>query len=57
MEEIKALGPESLRLLFTVENGEECRRTAERYLCALAGEEEPWTGGAYTRGHFKRGIK
>lgn len=52
-KEIQALAPESLRLSFTIENGEEMGAVLERF--GKAGLRQGDTGG--TRGHFRRGVE
>ena len=51
-QEIEALQPGSRRLMFTVESKKETAR-----ILALVREGQAVPEGAFTRGHWKRGIK
>ena len=57
-EEISNLSPKALRLQFTIENGTQVKKILELYedvfLKKRQSKEPPM---AFTRGHFKRGIK
>lgn len=56
--ELDTLKPESLRLSFTVESPEKTKAIAGAFVSKfLLGEEEAWTFGDFTRGHFKRGVE
>ena len=51
MEEVYQIGPGRIRLMFTTERQQEVRQILSAYL------KEKSSGGTYTRGHWKRGIK
>ncbi len=56
--QIQALHPKSVRLSFTVENGDQVAQVFEYYRQALAGKtEKNGYGGKFTNGHFKRGVE
>lgn len=56
--EIRELGPASLRLSFTSEAAGEVLEITRRYAARfLENREIPLCDGAFTRGHFKRGIE
>ena len=57
-EDIQKLSPESLRLTFTKENRKEMDQIFSWYRNSFL-ENRPWSpnGQAYTKGHFRRGIK
>lgn len=57
LEEVYALQPRAVRLGFTVEERDEVRRVLEFFEKAGQGQSAEYTGGEFTRGHFKRGIK
>lgn len=52
-KEVQALAPESLRLSFTIESGEETEAVLDRFV--KEGLRQGDTGG--TRGHFRRGVE
>lgn len=56
--QIQALHPGSVRLSFTVESGREAARIFDCYRQALAGRPDRDSyEGAFTNGHFKRGVE
>ncbi|SHJ21375.1 U32 family peptidase [Hespellia stercorisuis] len=60
MQEIRVLGPRSVRLNFTLESSGETENVLMAFAQALAAEKESRTElgqKEFTRGHFKRGIK
>lgn len=57
-DEIGRLHPASLRLSFTTESEQEIENITKRYAARFVrGEEILAYNGAFTRGHFKRGIE
>lgn len=52
MQEVESLRPESVRLMFTVEN-----RAETEHILSGVKEERQMPEGTFTRGHWKRGIK
>lgn len=57
-EEVKALSPKAVRLQFTTEDEEQMSRVLECFLAGfLHGEKLGEPLGAFTRGHFKRGVE
>ena len=52
MDEVRNLGKISKRFMFTFETPDEIRKILELYK-----EEQPFSDGEFTRGHWKRGIK
>lgn len=57
LHEIRELGAWALRLNFTCETGRQMHEVIELYRQAFLEEKPAEPGFAYTRGHFKRGIK
>lgn len=58
IDSLKKLHPSALKLIFTVETPEECRKTAEEYKKALMGEKiNTPEENTFTRGHFFRGVE
>ena len=57
MDEVKALGVDSVRLCFTLENYEESCKVIKEYQAGLAGKKVSAPGGNFTRGHFYRGMQ
>ncbi|MBE7034517.1 MAG: U32 family peptidase [Ruminococcaceae bacterium] len=57
MEELKKLHIDSIRLSFSFENYETCCNIIRKYQKALAGGQGAPFGGAFTRGHFYRGMQ
>lgn len=56
--EIAQIAPKELRMQFTTENQEQTKRITELYIDAFVyGKETENPDMAFTRGHFKRGIK
>lgn len=56
-EKVKRLMPSSVRLAFTVEEAEETREVAGRFLAAYGGRMDKKPDREYTRGHFRRGVE
>lgn len=60
-EDIRRLGPGTLRLAFTVESGEETAAVLEAFsgtfIRGLEPEEEGLKRRGFTRGHFRRGVE
>lgn len=55
---LQSLGPEALRLQFTVENGQETSKVLDLYSAAyIEGQDISMPDMEFTRGHFKRGVK
>lgn len=59
IDEIKKSGINCLKLMFTVENSQECDTIINIYQKALKGEkaENPFRENDFTRGHWFRGVK
>ncbi|MBR2499949.1 MAG: U32 family peptidase [Clostridia bacterium] len=56
-DDIKRLGIDSIRLIFTLENKKECVEIVNEYKKALSGKQVNGFKGEFTRGHFYRGAK
>ena len=58
LRDVLGLGPDSLRLIFTVETGLETRKIISAYQKAAAGGKAPaLPENTFTRGHFYRGVE
>lgn len=57
MDEVQELGVDAVRLCFTDEDYEVCKRVIEEYFKGLSGEKVNAPGGNFTRGHFYRGMQ
>lgn len=57
LKEIRELSPRSLRLVFTLESGQQTRQVLDRFLAKKAGKEKILQGAAFTKGHFRRGVE
>lgn len=57
MEEVCALRPHAVRLMFTTETGAETRRVINAYQEALSGGSPEKPADRITRGHFYRGVE
>ena len=59
LSDIVNTGADYIRLYFTVENADECKRIIDLYKKALSGEkaENPFGENEFTRGHFYRGVE
>jgi len=57
MAEVRALGLERLRMCFTTEDADTCKRIIRDYQRALAGESLAAPKFGFTRGHFYRGMQ
>ena len=57
-DKIRELAPGSVRLYFTTENGRKTRQTAEYFIAALKGGDDPGDPPYmhFTNGHFIKGI-
>ena len=56
-DDIKRLGIDSIRLIFTLENKKECVEIVNEYKKALSGKQVNGFKGEFTRGHFYRSAK
>lgn len=57
MDEVLKTNADCLRLDFTIEEPEECKRIAYLYARGLSGEKvPPMQENTFTRGHFRRGV-
>lgn len=56
-DDILTIGASMLRLVFTTETGEECRRVIAAYKSALNGRMPSKVFDKITRGHFYRGVE
>ena len=56
-ESIKKLAPRALRLSFSTESEIECKEVLKQYANMFHISLESPEKGAFTRGHFKRGVK
>ena len=54
---VKALGMNSLRLAFTIEDYQTTKETAQAYISRYVYDRPVDFEGDYTRGHFRRGIE
>lgn len=54
---VKALGMDSLRLAFTIEDAQTTKETAQTYISRFVYNRPADFGGDYTKGHFKRGVE
>ncbi len=57
IDDIKRLGLDSIRLIFTTEMQKECNDIINEYKKALSGQAVKGYSGEFTRGHFYRGAK
>ncbi len=57
MEDVRALHPHAVRLMFTTETGEETARVIKAYQDALSGRVPGKADDRITRGHFYRGVE
>ena len=54
---ISGMGPTSVRLSFTVENGTETKRVLQAWRRVQAGDEGKLDVPQLTKGHFRRGVQ
>ncbi len=57
MEDILNINPDAIRLMLTIESGEETKKVIAAYQKALAGEVPESVFDKITRGHFYRGVE
>ncbi|XME04203.1 hypothetical protein QYZ88_008510 [Lachnospiraceae bacterium C1.1] len=57
IDKINSLDLSSVRLNFTTEEPEEVRKTTDYFIDLLNGREASAFEGAYTRGHFRKGVE